>query len=65
MVARAGGYYGAYFKGLREVMQVDKLYHTILNVVIDKVVRHWDSLVEERAGGKDGSGREGRHRGAF
>ena len=41
MAARAGGYYGAAFKGKRGVTQGDPLSPTIFNVVVDAVVRHW------------------------
>ena len=40
MVAKAGGYYGKAFKGDREVTQGDLLSPTILNVVVDAVVKH-------------------------
>ena len=40
MVARAGGYYGDGFKGVRGVTQGDPLSPTIFNVVVDAVVRH-------------------------
>ena len=41
MAARAGGYYGAAFKGTRGVTQGDPLSPTIFNVVVDAVFRHW------------------------
>ena len=41
MAARAGGYYGAAFKGERGVTQGDLLSPTIFNVVVDAVVRLW------------------------
>ena len=41
MASRAGGYYGAAFKGEQGVMQGDPLSPTIFNVVVDTVVRHW------------------------
>ena len=41
MAARAGGYYGAAFKGARGVTQGDPLSPTLFNVVVDVVVRHW------------------------
>ena len=34
-------------------------------MVMDAMVRHWASLVEERAGGKYGCGMKGRNCGAF
>ena len=39
MVARAGGYYGAAFKGDCGLMQGDPIYPTIFNVVVYAVVR--------------------------
>ena len=41
MAARAGGYYGAAFKGARGVTQGYPLSPTIFNVVVDAVVQHW------------------------
>ena len=49
MVARAGGYYGAGFKGDRGVMQGDPLYPTIFTVVVDAVVQHWVVVMVEGA----------------
>ena len=50
IAARAGGYYGAAFKGARGVTQGDPLSPTIFNVVVGAVVRHWiDGLVAETA----------------
>ena len=46
MVARAGGYYGSPFRGDRGVTQGDPLSPTIFNVVVDAVVRHWESLAK-------------------
>ena len=40
IVARAGEYYGEPFRGERYVTQGDPLSPTILNVVVDAVVRH-------------------------
>ena len=50
MVARAGGYYRAAFKGYQGVTQGDPLSPTILNVVVDEVVRHWVTVMVEGAG---------------
>ena len=47
VVARAGGYCGAAFKGGRGVTQGDPLSPTNFNVMVDVVVRHWlDVMVE-------------------
>ena len=51
MVARVGGHYGEPFCRERGITQGDPLSPTIFNVVVDVVVRHWESLVQERAGG--------------
>ena len=47
MVARAGGYYGETFYGERVVTQGNPLLPTIFNVVVETVVRHWESLAAE------------------
>ena len=44
MVARAGGYYVAPFRGEKGVTQVDPLSPTIFNVVVYSMVCHWESL---------------------
>ena len=49
MVARVGGYYRVAFKGARGVTQVEPLYPTIFNVVVDAVVRHWVTVMAEGA----------------
>ena len=49
MVARAGGYYGAAFKGDQGVTQVDPLSPTIFNVVVDAVASHWVTVMVEGA----------------
>ena len=49
MVARAGGYYRTAFNGAQEVTQGNPLSPTILNVVVDSVVRHWVMLTIEDA----------------
>ena len=51
MVVQAGGYYREPFHGERGVTQGDALSPTIFNVVVDVVVRHWESLVAEQEGG--------------
>ena len=48
MVGQVGGYYGDPLRGGRGVTQGDPLSPTIFNVVVDVVVRHWESLVAER-----------------
>ena len=61
MVARAGGYYGTGFKGVRGVTQGDPLSPTIFNVVVDAVVCHWVTLAVEEAEKRGERGEEGRH----
>ena len=51
MVAQAGGCYGLPFHGERGVTQGDPLLPTIFNVVVDAVVRYWESLVVGETGG--------------
>ena len=50
MVERLGWYYGENFRGERGMTQGDPLSPTIFNVVVDTVVRHWESLLVERSG---------------
>ena len=51
ILEQAVGCYGEPFHGERGVTQDDPLSPTIFNVVVDAVVRHWESLVPERWGG--------------
>ena len=61
MVARAGGYYRAGFRGERGVTQGDLLSSTILNVVVDEVVRNWVQGVVEESEARGELVQEGRH----
>ena len=61
MVARAGGYYMAAFKGAQGVTQGDLLPPTIFNVVVDAVVHHWVSVMVEGAEERGERGQEDRH----
>ena len=65
VVARAGSYYGKGFKGGRGVTQGDPLSPTILNVVVDAVVRHWLTIAVKEAEKRGERGREGRHQAAL
>ena len=47
MVARAGGYYVEPFCGEIGVTQGEPILLNIFNVVVESVVRHWESLVAE------------------
>ena len=60
MVAWAGGYYGEPFRGKRGVTQGEPLLPIIFNVVVDTVVRHWESLMTEGAGGGSRDDRRGK-----
>ena len=51
MVARVGGHYGETFCRERGITQGDPLSPTIFNLVVDVIVRHWESLVKDRVGG--------------
>ena len=64
MVARAGGYYGADFKGDQGVTHGDPLSPTILNFVVDVVVRNCVVVMVEGAEEWAKSGQEGRHNNA-
>ena len=59
MVVRVGGYYRALLRVNREVAQVDPLFPTIFNVVVDAVVCHWESLLVVEQEGGDSSGDKG------
>ena len=61
MVAKAGRYYGAAFKGSQGVTQGDPLSPTIFNVVVDLVVRHWVEVMVEGAEERVKNGKEGMH----
>ena len=50
MVAHMGGYYGELLRGERGVTQGVPLLPTIFNMLVDAVVRHWESLVVELVG---------------
>ena len=65
MVTRAGGYYGAAFKGSCVVTQGDPLPLTIFNVVVDAVARHWVTVMVEGAKERGERGKEGRHQNAL
>ena len=54
MVASAGGYYGAAFKGFQGLTQGDPLSLTIFNVVANSVVCHRISLVSVSTRGQYG-----------
>ena len=53
MVAQAEGYYGEPFCVDIGVTQGEPLSPTSFTVVVDTVVRHWESLVAEREGGAE------------
>ena len=65
MVAKAGGYYEAKFKGARGVIQGDPLSPTIFNVVVDAVVQHLVSVMLDSAEEWGGHGQECRHQNAL
>ena len=65
MVARAGGYYGAPFKGFLRVIQGNPISPTIFNVVLDAFLQHWvtvvakmKQVVDPAAAGTDYFGRD-------
>ena len=64
-VTRAGVYYREAFKGARGVTQGDPLSPTILNVVVDAVVRHWATMALEEAEKRGERGNEGWHQAAL
>ena len=56
MVAKAGGYFVRPLKRYRGVMQGNPLSPTILNVVMDNVIRHWVMVVTPTEVGMGGLG---------
>ena len=54
MVAKADGYFRRLFKGYQGVTQGDPLSHTIFNVVVDAIIRHWVTVVETSEVGTGG-----------
>ena len=65
MAARAGGYYGAAFKGARGVTQGNPLSPTLFNVVVDAVVWHWLAGLQAKKEEKDAEGGEGHFSAVF
>ena len=61
MVAREGGYYGTAFQVAHRLTQGDPLSPTILNVVVDSVVRSWVTGVIAGVDEQGECGKEGRH----
>ena len=51
MVVQAKGCYRENFRRERGVTQGEPLLATTFNVLVGAVVRHWESMAEERAGG--------------
>ena len=51
MAEQAGGYFREPLHGERGVTEGDPPSPTILNVVVDAVVRYWETLVAKQAGG--------------
>ena len=45
MAANVGGHYGPAFQSQRGVTQGDLFSHTIFNVVVDAIIRHWLTVV--------------------
>ena len=60
--ARAEGYYGFDFQIFRGATQGEPLYSTIINVVVDAVVRHWVEVMGEGKGGQERNEQDGRHK---
>ena len=62
MVSQAGGYYGVAFQVFCGVTQGDPLSPTILNEVVDAVVRHWVAVMVDQVGGQEVHGQQGQHK---
>ena len=50
MAAQVGGYFGVPFKDQSSVTQRSPLSPTIINTVVNVILRHWVSLVAEAWG---------------
>ena len=62
IVAKAGDYYRSAFQLSRGVTQGEPLSPTILNVVMDAVVRHWVAVMAKGADKRSGYVQEVRHK---
>ena len=65
MVLCIGGYYGTEFQGFWGVTYGYPLSPTIINVVVDSVVRHWLLVMADQVGGQDGHRWEVQHQSAL
>ena len=54
MVDRASGYFGLPFKGYLVLTKGDLLSPTLFNVVMDVVIHHWVTVVEQTEEGMEG-----------
>ena len=61
MVAKAGGCYGAAFKGARGVTQGYALSPTIFIMMVDEVVWHWVTVMVKSKKVRGTRGQQGRH----
>ena len=51
MAEKAGGHYGPVFQSHRGVTQEVPLSHTMFNLVVDSVIKHWVTVVGGGQGG--------------
>ena len=54
MVSRAGFYYDTLFNGPRGVTQGDSMSPIIINIVVDVVICHWETVVVGDEAGSEG-----------
>ena len=57
MVAHVRSYYGDLFTGSRGVTQGNPLSTTIFNMMVEAIIRHWETRVEREDTGTKGFGR--------
>ena len=65
MVATAVDYYESEFTGIGERRRETRYPHTIFNMVVDVVVRHWVSVMVEGAVKQGERGQEGKNQNSF
>ena len=58
IISWEGRYYSDTFTGTIGVMQVYLMSPTVFNMVVEAVIRHWDTVVEINVSGLEGFGRK-------
>ena len=65
MVATAVDYYESEFTGIVDRRRETRYPHTIFNMVVDAVVRHWVSVMVKGAEKQGERGQEGKNHNSF